>query len=553
MPDPTTRSEPVGPTAAATGRAATGADVTPATGGDGTARVHLVDLALLALGTILLRIPAFLSSRHLTFDDGVFASSVIAMREGGLPFRDVFSSQGPLFLPLAYLGDLLGFRTIDSPRVLAVVSGVVVVLGLYWCATRLTDRTGALVAGVVAATSGCLMWVTAPLAADGPALAFAVLALGLALDLRHRPTMWRAVLLGLCVGATLSTKAMEAPILAPVVLVLLAPLADAARHRRLDSAALWRAVASGAAAALLFLAVSLPFGFADVWDQSFNYRTDAAVDRDVWGNAAKILSTLWDRDLVLYLALALTLVCALVAHRRTGSARIAVVEQDASWWSRRPWSAAGGTADTDDPPHSHYGDDGWTPSGRLLVTSWTVVTLLWMVLVVSPLWRPHVSAVVPPLVLMVALYRPPLRPTLVLGVLCLPLLVVQLDGLLAPGDYSGSEAEVVAALRELPEGAWVLSDEPGLVWRAGLRTTDDLVDPSMLRVQQGRYTEQSLAEAASDPRVCAVVVRSDERFGAFPGLGDRLAEQGYEVVGSWTPRSGDAQRLYVRSDCDPTG
>jgi 4-amino-4-deoxy-L-arabinose transferase-like glycosyltransferase len=551
MPDPTTRSEPVEPPHTATGDAAAAPDVTSATAVTGSAgsgsggRVHLVDLALLALGTIVLRLPAFLSPRHLTFDDGVFASSVIAMRQGGVPFRDVFSSQGPLFLPLAYLGDLLGFRTMDSPRVLAVVSGVVVVLGVYWCATRLTDRTGALLAGVLAATSGCLMWVTAPLAADGPALAFAVLALGSALDLRLRPTLWRAVLLGLFVGAALSTKAMEAPILAPVVLVLLAPLADAARRRRLDAAALWRAVASGAAAGLLFLAVSLPFGFADVWDQSFDYRTDAAADRDVLGNAGKILSTLWDRDLVLYVALALTLVCAVTAHRRTGSARQAVVEQDASWWSRRPWS----------PAVTGAGDDGtgWVPSGRLLVTSWTVVTVVWMVLVVSPLWRPHVSAVVPPLVLMVALYRPPLRPTLVLGVLCLPLLVIQLDGLLAPGDYAGSEAEVVAALRDLPEGAWVLSDEPGLVWRAGLRTTDDLVDPSMLRVQQGRYTEDSLARAAADPRVCAVVVRSDERFGAFPGLGDRLADEGYEVAGSWTPRSGDDQRLYVRSDCDPTG
>ena len=176
-----------------------------------------------------------------------------------------------------------------------------------------------------------------------------------------------------------------------------------------------------------------------------------------------------------------------------------------------------------------------------------------MVVVVSPLWRPHVSAVVPPLVLVVALYRPPLRPALVVGVLCLPLLWVQLDELRWPGDYTGSEAEVVDALRQLPAGAWVLSDEPGLVWRAGLRTTDDLVDPSMLRVQQGRYTEASLAAAAADPRVCAVVVRSDERFGHFPGLGDRLADEGFEVTGTWTPRSGDDQRLYVRSDCDPTG
>ncbi|MHB1139603.1 MAG: glycosyltransferase family 39 protein [Microthrixaceae bacterium] len=544
MPDPTTRSEDPDHAATTTIRASGAAHVTSP-----SAPHTVLDVALLTLVTVVLRVPAFLSARHLTFDDGVFASSVLAMRDGGLPFRDVFSSQGPLFLPLAYLFDAVGLRTIDSPRVLAVVSGVVVVLGLYWCARQLTDRTGALIAGVLAATSGCLMWVTAPLAADGPALAFAVLALGLALALRDRPSMPRAVLLGLCVGAALATKAMEAPILAPVGLVLLAPLLDSARRRRLDPAALRRAVAAGAAAALLFVAVSLPFGFADVWDQSFNYRTDAAADRDVAGNAAKILSTLWDRDLVLYVALAVTLVSAVWQHRRTGSARVAVVETDASWWSQRPWS-------DDRAGDDGRGDErgpGWSPSSRLLVTAWTVVTFVWMVTIVSPLWRPHVSALVPPLVLMVALYRPALRTALIAGVLCIPLLVVQLDGLLAPGDYRGSEAEVVDALRQLPEDAWVLSDEPGLVWRAGLRTNDDLVDPSMLRVQQGRYTEASLADAASDPRVCAVVVRSDERFGSFPGLGERLGADGFEVQGSWRSRAGDDQRLYVRSDCDPTG
>jgi hypothetical protein len=159
---------------------------------------------------------------------------------------------------------------------------------------------------------------------------------------------------------------------------------------------------------------------------------------------------------------------------------------------------------------------------------------------------------VPPLALLVATYRPQLKVVLVAAVVSIPLVVVQLDGLLAPGDYTGTEAEIVEALRDLPDGAWVLSDEPGLAWRAGRRTTDDLVDPSMLRVQQGRYTEASLAAAAADPRVCAVVIRSDERFGHFTGLGDRLEAEGYEVTLRSTTRAGDDQRLYVRPDCDPT-
>ena len=57
--------------------------------------MHWVDVAVLALLALLVRIPAYVADKALTFDDGVFANSAIAMRDGGLPFRDVFSSQGP--------------------------------------------------------------------------------------------------------------------------------------------------------------------------------------------------------------------------------------------------------------------------------------------------------------------------------------------------------------------------------------------------------------------------------------------------------------------------
>src|SRR5262249_35738275 len=104
----------------------------PATGRDGTARRQWrVDALLLGLLPLLLRFPALVAARSLVFDDGVFAASALAMRRGGLPFRDVFSSQGPVFLPLVWVGDLLGFRTLDAPRVLSVASGIVVTVAAY--------------------------------------------------------------------------------------------------------------------------------------------------------------------------------------------------------------------------------------------------------------------------------------------------------------------------------------------------------------------------------------------------------------------------------------
>src|SRR5919199_3531029 len=69
-------------------------------------------LPAIAAATIALRIPAYVAVRHLSFDDGVYGASAIALRHGGLPFRDVFSSQGPLFLPLVWLADAFGLRTL---------------------------------------------------------------------------------------------------------------------------------------------------------------------------------------------------------------------------------------------------------------------------------------------------------------------------------------------------------------------------------------------------------------------------------------------------------
>ena len=56
----------------------------------------------------MLRLPNVVSRAPIGYDDGVYLSSVVAMRHGELPFRDVFSSQGPAFLPLLWLGDLAG-------------------------------------------------------------------------------------------------------------------------------------------------------------------------------------------------------------------------------------------------------------------------------------------------------------------------------------------------------------------------------------------------------------------------------------------------------------
>ena len=154
-------------------------------------RATRFDLAILGVATLLLRLPAYVADRHLTFDDGVYGASAVAMRAGGVPFRDVFSSQGPLFLPLVWVADLVGGRSADAPRVLSLVAALVLVGATYWAGRAITDRGGALLAAGLVTTSGSVLWVTGPVASDGIALAFATVTVLLALRWRDDVTLLR--------------------------------------------------------------------------------------------------------------------------------------------------------------------------------------------------------------------------------------------------------------------------------------------------------------------------------------------------------------------------
>ncbi|MCZ7628439.1 MAG: hypothetical protein M5U19_05010 [Microthrixaceae bacterium] len=76
------------------------------------------------------------------------------------------------------------------------------------------------------------------------------------------------------------------------------------------------AVLAALSAVVVFAAVAMPLGLAEVWDQSVVYRTDAASRRDIPATVAKVASTLWDRDLALLLFAAVAIGCAVVARRR---------------------------------------------------------------------------------------------------------------------------------------------------------------------------------------------------------------------------------------------
>jgi len=443
----------------------------------------------LAVVAVAVRLPAFFASRHLQYDDGVYGLSAVGMRSGMKPYEDLFSPQGPLHLVLVYAGDLLGFRTSVSPRVTPVVAGVVATIAVWAAGRRLRGAYGAVVAGVLTATTGTMLWTTGTITGDGIAVAIGLVAVVGALAYRDRPSLARAVATGVAMGAALSVKALLLTATLPVGWWLWS------RRRPRDfGAAVGAAVAVG-------LAATLPFGFGPVWEQSVAYHRDSEYLYGPGAQFNKLFSTLFVRDLPLLVAVVAGLV--FVARRR----------------------------------ERLRSDDA-------VLAVWLLVSVL--VLVFEPaMFRNHIAAVIAPLALLVARHPPPPRVLAVTMAVTGIWWAVQLSDLLAPRGYRGDEAELVAALRALPTGTRAISDEPGFVWRAGLRPVRDLNDASIKRINQGQITTEVVARAAAEPDVCAVVVWSYRFGGELPGLPDALLDVGYERAREW-PRD---RVLWLKPAC----
>jgi 4-amino-4-deoxy-L-arabinose transferase-like glycosyltransferase len=452
----------------------------------------------LVVATIAARLPAFLSSRPLVFDDGTYGVSVLDMRHGLAPYRGVFSAQGPLHFPLLYAGDLLGLRTIDGPRVTPMLAGIAASIAAWAIARRVGGPTAGVIAGVLVATSGSMIWTTGQVTGDGPAAGLAVCAVWAAIAYRADPRLRRALLAGAVIGAALAVKPLILPAALPVGWWLWS-------RRRVDHLA----GAAGAAVAVWF-ASALPWGLGLVWDQSVAYNSGAGPRYAKLSQLRKLSSTLGSRDLLVVGALLLALGTAIVfAGKRDGRGARTVRRDDIA-----------------------------------VIAVWAGVTAI--VLVLEPaLYRNHLATIVPPLAILAAILVRTPRTLAVVLIVLLPWSVHNLRSVLTPTGYRGDAAAVMHTLRGFPAGSQVISDEPGFVYRAGLSTPKLMNDPSVKRIAQHLLTTSSVGHAAADPRVCAVVVWS-ARFGRdLPGLPAALRAAGLVEA----DRYGGDRVLWIRPTC----
>jgi hypothetical protein len=176
----------------------------------GNARPSPLVVDLVAIGALnaLLRLPLVLATTPLSYDDGVYGASVVAMRDGARQYRDVFSGQGPLYLPLLRLGDLLGFQARWAPRVSGLLAAVLLGVVASWIVHRVAGRAAALATGVLLATSGQLVATFGSIEADALVVAAGTVAVALALAGRG------PLAVGVAAGVALSIKHLMA--VAPV-------------------------------------------------------------------------------------------------------------------------------------------------------------------------------------------------------------------------------------------------------------------------------------------------------------------------------------------------
>jgi 4-amino-4-deoxy-L-arabinose transferase-like glycosyltransferase len=446
-------------------------------------------VALLAIVGVVVRLPTFLSSRALSFDDGVYGASVVDMRRGLLPYREVFSSQGPLHLPLLYVGDLVGLHTIDAPRLTPLLAGVVVAISIRASARRLgATSAAAFGAGLLVATTGTMLWTTGQITGDGPAAALTALAVWVALVYRDEPRWWRAVLTGVLFGGALATK--------PVVVAAVVPLALwlwAARRRA-------HVVAAALAVACTWLASAVPWGLTRVWQQSFEYHTGAGPSYSHLDQLGRLATDLSTRDAILVAAVGL----GWIAARRA-----------------RP-DARGG------------------PDVRIL-TTWCALVAIVLVFE-KAMFANHLAAMILPLGLLAAMRPPPMRGLAIALVVLVPWEVVNQRDILWPAHPTGVDAQVIAELHRLPPGSEAISDNPGLVWRAGLSTPALMNDTTDMRVFQGGITTENVAEAAVSAHTCALVITPGGFGVQLPGLRAALTDAGYRLARAW----GNDRELWLR-------
>ena len=444
---------------------------------------------VVALVAVAMRVALITSTRPVGYDDGVYAASVVAMRDGGVPFRDVFSSQGPVFLPTLRFFDVIGMEQPWAPRIAMVVAGVVIGLGVFMLVSPVRGRAAGVAFGVAATSSQAVILASGPLESDGIALALVTVALVVAV--RSDAPVRTAVAVGVLGGLALATKSLLS---LPAIIGIGVALARRHAARSVGIASI-AAVATG-------LGVTLLFDAQLVWDQYVNFHLNVPGNVSPLESAWELGQGLAWRDPLL----------------------VGLVALATAWWVSGRVAAR--DTSTDDETALRAGAAIWLAGSASIILLARSLT---------PGNARYVAFLVLPALLLLTVSRMPTRPLVIAVVALLPVqLAVNAAGL-DGNELEPDEHLALAALEEIPDGSYVISDLPSLTYAAGLRSPPWLTDTSYARVRAAYLTAADIQGSLEDHETCALLTWSGRFYELDANLADTARELGYTVTTDFGP------------------
>jgi 4-amino-4-deoxy-L-arabinose transferase-like glycosyltransferase len=443
------------------------------------------------------------------YDEGVYLVSARLLLHGHRLFQQVFSSQPPLYLELLHAA----FRSFGDT--VAVGRGVSVAFAVAACALLAkaswdsVHPRAAPVAVVLCGTALSFFREARVCQAEMPALGLAVAAIAsLASERRACRTRWQLGS-GILFGLALATKLFVAPMVFPLLVMVLGPSgAHRSRAQRLRGGLLVLGSAGATA-----IAIASCFRTGDLYRQVVGFHLDARAPLSWWP-----AHHLWSGFFLME-----GLLAPLAA---VGFTSLALRRSGATTWS-----------------------GAWLG---------TCAVFLW---VHTPLFPHHFVLLVPPLALMgssVVSLGPSAKwrlPAVVLAITAVALLKAEPTDrgwrlrpaprtwarILSPPHASAEEQAVLKIAQLTSPGELVATDEQMLAFRAGRDTPTSLCDTSFVRIAAGSLTSDAAIRALSEVKV---VVPWTGRLARLPAFIDTVRER-FDLVLS-VPVEGVPERgIYV--------
>ena len=493
-------------------------------------RRGLLALSLVALFALALYV--YLHTLDLPFDrdsydEGVYWQTLRAMGAGYHLYSPTFYSQPPAFLLSIYPLYAIFGQTLWSARLGIVVVALLGLGGAFLLGKALHGPLVGLVALVLLMLSPLYLAAGQTLQAEGPQVAFSMLAVAFAYLWWEQPTGWKgmcyAALSTLTLMLSILSKLFGVATLVPIGLLALAQCWHVIQlqrtkpgpHPRSDRQQFKSLLLGYAVFLIATLLILAPFATAwpSFWSEVVTFHTAAKTISSTIGNLQQI-QTFWQQNVLTYTALYGTLV--------------------ALW--RRDWRVL-----------------------PLLAGMLTLVYLLWQQ---APLFAHHFVILVPALVGLSILGFGPFpsrlrdisRVTWATSLICLLLVLFTLFSDVR-GDQAhyrdmraqASAGSTQASLRvahDLQETTrpeqFVITDAQFIAGLAQRNTPPELVDTSYVRINTGFVTTRQVIQIAGQPRVQAVLFYTG-RLQKLAGLHDWVSQH-FRRVHTY----GGEQELWVK-------